>query len=719
LLWLVGLAAAGSLAAQSLYERVRAESLHTYAHGISADIAHERIGVEGVPALLELLADPAFPRRDNVVSFLGFLGGSESTAALLEVLAAPPAPLSVPEEDQAMLLLPQVLGLIAGRGEPQALAALLEMTDEGSDRGALGVAARHGARRTALRDDLLEMALRGLAYSGDERAIARLHAIESGALRPVADGRDLRRSAIQALGVVEFVAGRGVAALSSAPSTAVVEPPGAALDATFDVTGVGGGEASGLDFAAEPVFDAVHPSVKLARLSYANHPNTPSPMTNARLDDILYDAAQHMGRADFPEDVACCAEVGRLGNAGVIGVAGDGLDSIDDNAEQFSVLNSTTTSARVKVVRLINYCSGPGVNIKGCSWVSGNGIAVVRFGGVQDEGALWMHEFGHNTGLQHNGDSRYVMHGVLNGNNVALTQIECGKFHSPAAGTQIVMVDLGACTDPDRDEVQNQIDNCPSVSNNNQADSDGDHVGDACEAGAPTPTPTRTPTRTPTSGPPTPTPTRTPTRTPTTQPPTATPTRTPTRTPTTQPPTATPTRTPTRTPTATATRTPTRTPTAPNPTATPTRTPTRTATPTPTRTGTPTRTPTRTPTPTPTSTTPALILDIEGDGEFDALTDALLNLRARLGYNGAALTAGAVDTDCQRCEADQILGYLNALGDVFDIDGDRVVDSGTDAVLVMRWGFGFRGSDLIEGIDLGGCSRCNVNQIENYLGSID
>ena len=56
---------------------MRREALHTYFHGITAELAQERIGPQGVPALLELLADPSFPRRDNVVAFLTYLGAGE------------------------------------------------------------------------------------------------------------------------------------------------------------------------------------------------------------------------------------------------------------------------------------------------------------------------------------------------------------------------------------------------------------------------------------------------------------------------------------------------------------------------------------------------------------------------------------------------------------------------------------------------------------------
>ncbi len=166
---------------------MRRQALYTYYHGITSELAHERIGVEGVPALLRLLADPAFPRRDNVVAFLGYLGSGETTDGLLRFLSAPPASLAIPEEDRALLLLPQSLGRIASRGDPRALEALLEMTAPGSNGGALAAAAQHSPQGATLRDDLLEMAMRGLALAGNARASARLRAIAAGAVRPASD----------------------------------------------------------------------------------------------------------------------------------------------------------------------------------------------------------------------------------------------------------------------------------------------------------------------------------------------------------------------------------------------------------------------------------------------------------------------------------------------------------------------------------------------------
>jgi hypothetical protein len=55
-------------------------------------------------------------------------------------------------------------------------------------------------------------------------------------------------------------------------------------------------------------------------------------------------------------------------------------------------------------------------------------------------------------------------------------------------------------------------------------------------------------------------------------------------------------------------------------------------------------------------------LDIDGDGECDALTDGLLGLRYLFGFRGAVLVTGAVDVaNCTRCDAASIEAYLAGL----------------------------------------------------------
>jgi hypothetical protein len=172
-------------------------------------------------------------------------------------------------------------------------------------------------------------------------------------------------------------------------------------------------------------------------------------------------------------------------------------------------------------------------------------------------------------------------------------------------------------------------------------------------------------------------------------------------------PTATPTRTPTRTSTPTATHTPTWT-------ATPT------VTPTPTRTRTPTRTPTPSITPTPT-VTPTLgpqPLDVDLDGDTIALEDGMVVLRFLFGFDGSALTAGALGTQCGRCNPDSIASYLEWLGAALDVDDDGENEAVFDGLLISRYLFGFRGSALTSGYVDADCRRCSPNAVENYLESL-
>ena len=113
-------------------EAVRDAALKTWVHGITAEVAAQEVGAEGVPFLIELLRDPEFPRRDNVVALLAHLGGDAARQALLEWLAVvEPPPSADPFADRrARLLAPAALGRFARHGDGAALQALLDMTGQ-------------------------------------------------------------------------------------------------------------------------------------------------------------------------------------------------------------------------------------------------------------------------------------------------------------------------------------------------------------------------------------------------------------------------------------------------------------------------------------------------------------------------------------------------------------------------------------------------------------
>ncbi|MGH7804802.1 MAG: thrombospondin type 3 repeat-containing protein, partial [Candidatus Binatia bacterium] len=249
---------------------------------------------------------------------------------------------------------------------------------------------------------------------------------------------------------------------------------GQPVSAAAFATGDGGDSNTGVTRSVDS-----QPYAHDTAFDFANHASHTDPMTNDRLDRVLRKASKRMGKTSFTADVACCVEFHRAGAGGWFGKPGDGLDVIDNEAELAAVLDQPV--GRVKVVRAINYCGGPGTNIIGCSWMGRNGAAIVRLPKGKQEAALWLHEYGHNIGLDHNpASSDYIMYPSIYSNR-AVTQAECNQYHSPPAASESLIVSIGACADSEADGIVDNIDNCPTIANLDQLDLDKDGVGDVCE----------------------------------------------------------------------------------------------------------------------------------------------------------------------------------------------------------------------------------------------
>ena len=452
-------------------DEYREALLSTYIHGVNDDLAEQVLGHDALALLRTLLFDPDFPRRDNVVAFIAHLDHGESTGDLLAFLSAPPAGWSTPEEDRALLLAPVALGHIARRGDRAALDALFDMTTDGGDGGPLALAAAAGPSPDSLRADLVEMALRGLAFSGSPAARDRLTDFRLGRTVPGAVSRDLSAAARIGVELFDDLHGPSGHGASRAGAQGLDDP-----DPTAEV-----GPASEGGQGDPPSTDTFDLDLDAHEnsITYANHPAVTNPMTDTRLDQVFAESNLRAGRADYTDDVACCITLSRLDTAKTFGTSGDGLDIIDTGSELSAVLGNGIS--RVKVVRAINDCGGPGSNIIGCAWTPGHGMALVRMSSIGNESILWIHEYGHNTGLSHSGNPSHLMYRSLNGSNRGLTSTQCDRYHSPSGSASAILTVTGACTDVDLDEVQDGIDNCPAAANTAQSDSDGDGFGDACD----------------------------------------------------------------------------------------------------------------------------------------------------------------------------------------------------------------------------------------------
>lgn len=115
----------------------------------------------------------------------------------------------------------------------------------------------------------------------------------------------------------------------------------------------------------------------------------------------------------------------------------------------------------------------------------------------------------------------------------------------------------------------------------------------------------------------------------------------------------------------------------------------------------------------------AINLDVDGNNIADALTDGLLIIRYLFDFRGNALINGAVGEGASRTTAADIEAYIaQAKGDILDIDGNGVSDALTDGLLTIRYLFDFRGNALISGAVGENPTRSTATDIGNYIEQV-
>ena len=151
---------------------------------------------------------------------------------------------------------------------------------------------------------------------------------------------------------------------------------------------------------------------------------TTSNLTDARTDQILADATAVLRVNDGPGDVDCDVLLQRDGPVTAF-ATGNGI--INSSAD-FTTINGLP--GNIKIVNQINWCSTIGVGIIGCAPVPGSSLVAVRITPNQ-EGILWVHEFGHNKGLSHRNGATTVMNPFITVNQRTINAAECTAYKTP------------------------------------------------------------------------------------------------------------------------------------------------------------------------------------------------------------------------------------------------------------------------------------------------
>ena len=111
-------------------------------------------------------------------------------------------------------------------------------------------------------------------------------------------------------------------------------------------------------------------------------------------------------------------------------------------------------------------------------------------------------------------------------------------------------------------------------------------------------------------------------------------------------------------------------------------------------------------------------IDIDGNEDFDALTDGLLILRNLFGLSGDSAIAGAVAGDAVYKTPEEIESRIAALGVRIDVDDNGELDALTDGLIILRYLFGLTGDTLTDSVVADNAQRSSASAIESYMSQL-
>lgn len=106
--------------------------------------------------------------------------------------------------------------------------------------------------------------------------------------------------------------------------------------------------------------------------------------------------------------------------------------------------------------------------------------------------------------------------------------------------------------------------------------------------------------------------------------------------------------------------------------------------------------------------------DFDGNGEADALTDGLILLRHAFGVSGSSLTNGVMALN-STMSSEEVAVAVEKAAMIADVDGNGEVNALTDALVVLRYLFGLRDQVLVDGVIATDATRVSFEAIEQHI----